>query len=160
MARRVFFSFHYEDIWRVNVIRNAHIVEGCTAAGFQDASIWEEAKKKGDAAIKRLIDAGLNGTSVTAVLIGPHTSTREYVAYEIEKSVECGNGLLGVYIHNIKDKEGRTTYQGSAPNALVKAGAKLYTWDREKFGTWIEDAYNDAQRKKQEADALAKRLSW
>jgi hypothetical protein len=160
MARRVFFSFHYEDIWRVNVIRNAHIVEGCTAAGFQDASIWEEAKKKGDAAIKRLIDSGLNGTSVTAVLIGPHTSTREYVAYEIEKSVECGNGLLGVYIHNIKDKEGRNTYQGSAPNALVKAGAKLYTWDREKFGTWIEDAYNDAQRKKQEAAALAKRLSW
>ena len=160
MARKVFFSFHYEDIWRVNVIRNAHIVEGCTSAGFQDASMWEEAKKKGDAAIKKLIDSGLNGTSVTVVLIGARTASREYVTYEIEQSVERGNGLLGVYIHNIKDKDGKTTYQGSAPNALVQAGAKLYTWDREKFGTWIEDAYNEAKRKKEEAAALAKRRSW
>jgi MTH538 TIR-like domain (DUF1863) len=148
MARRVFFSFNYEDIFRVNVVRKAHIVEGCAAAGFQDASMWEEAKKKGDAAVKKLIDAGLSGTSVTVVLIGSHTATRKYVTYEIEKSIERGNGLLGVYIHNITGLDGKTISQGSAPSALVQAGARLYTWDRELFGSWVEDAYNDAQRKK------------
>lgn len=156
MARRVFFGFHYEDIFRVNVVRNAHIVEGCAAAGFQDASMWEEAKKKGEAAIHKLIDAGLNGTSVTVVLIGVHTATRKYVAYEIEKSIERGNGLLGMYINNITGIDGKTAYQGLAPTALVQAGAKLYTWDRERFGSWVEDAYNDAQRKKEQA----KRFSW
>lgn len=49
MAHKVFFSFHYErDIWRTNVVRNSGVVEGSAAAGFHDASLWEEAKKKGD----------------------------------------------------------------------------------------------------------------
>jgi hypothetical protein len=66
MARRVFFSFHYQnDVWRANQVRNSHIVDGTAAAGFQDGSLWEEAKKKGDAAIKKLIDDGLSGTTVT-----------------------------------------------------------------------------------------------
>jgi hypothetical protein len=65
MARRVFFSFHYQrDIWRVNQIRSIPNVTGCASAGFQDASIWEDAKKKGDAAIKALINKGLENTSV------------------------------------------------------------------------------------------------
>lgn len=47
MARRTFFSFHYQrDIWRVNQIRNISNITGYSAAGFQDASLWEEAKKK------------------------------------------------------------------------------------------------------------------
>src|SRR5713226_653420 len=97
MARKVFFSFHYQrDIWRVNQIRNSHVVEGCAAAGFQDASLWEDAKRKGDQAVCALIDRGLEGTSVTTVLIGSETASRRYVDYEIRKSIECGNGLLGV----------------------------------------------------------------
>ena len=49
MARRAFFSFHYQrDIWRVNQVRNIPNVTGCAAAGFQDASLWEEAKRKGE----------------------------------------------------------------------------------------------------------------
>src|SRR4051812_33175697 len=102
MARKVFFSFHYQrDLWRVNVVRNSTVVEGKAAVGFSDASLWEEAKKKGDAAIKKLIDDGLNGTSATVVLIGAETANRKYVTYEIEKSLEKGNLLIGVRIHNI-----------------------------------------------------------
>ena len=33
-------------------------VIGCASSGFQDASLWEETKKKGDTAIKKLIDEG------------------------------------------------------------------------------------------------------
>src|SRR5271155_2265412 len=102
MTRRVFFSFHYErDIWRTNVVRNSGVVEGTAAAGFHDASLWEEAKKKGDAEVKRLIDKALFGTSVTVVLIGSQTANRKYVGYEIEKSIAVGNGLLGVRIHQM-----------------------------------------------------------
>jgi MTH538 TIR-like domain (DUF1863) len=47
MARRVFFSFHYErDIWRASIVRNSWVTKpDRQAAGFFDASIWEEAKK-------------------------------------------------------------------------------------------------------------------
>ena len=69
MARKVFFSFHYQrDLWRVNVVRNSGLIEGVAAAGFHDASLWEETKKKGDDAVRRLIDSGLSGTTVTVVL--------------------------------------------------------------------------------------------
>ena len=145
MARKVFFSFHYQrDLWRVNVVRNSTVVEGAAAAGFHDASLWEEAKKKGDAAIKALIDSGLNGTSVTVVLIGAETSTRKYVTYEIEKSIERGNGLLGIRINNIKDKDGRIDSLGVTPSALAAAGAPIYTYEYGKVGGWVEDAYKKA----------------
>jgi hypothetical protein len=145
MARKVFFSFHYErDIWRTNVVRNSGVVDGSSAAGFLDASLWEAAKRKGDAAVKRLIDAGLVGTSVTAVLIGAETASRTFVDYEIEKSIARGNGLVGIYISAIKDQSGAMDTQGVAPLRLITAGAPCYYWDRTRFGEWVEAAYKKA----------------
>ena len=145
MARKVFFSFHYErDLWRVNVVRNSGIIEGVSAAGFRDQSLWEETKRQGDQAVKKLIDDGLSGTSVTVVLIGAETAARKYVSYEIEKSISRGNGLLGVRIHNIKDREGRTDPPGPIPAALAKVGAATYVWEYGKLGAWVETAYKVA----------------
>jgi hypothetical protein len=146
MARRTFFSFHYQrDIWRANVVRKSGVVIGQAAAGFQDASLWEEAKKKGDAAIKKMIDDALKGTTVTVVLIGAKTAGRKYINYEIEKSIERGNGIIGVHIHNIKDQDQETDVKGDVPFKLKKGGYKIHTWanDSEKFAKWIEDAYNE-----------------
>jgi hypothetical protein len=99
-GRRVYFSFHYDnDIWRASNVRNSARFDAVARASWSDASIWEEAKRKGDDAIRRLIDNGLKNTSVTAVLIGEETASRRWVNYEIEKSIKRGNGLLGVRIH-------------------------------------------------------------
>jgi hypothetical protein len=129
----------------VNQIRNSHIVEGTAAAGFQDASLWEEARKKGDRAIKALVDENLKGTSVTVVLIGSETSERPYVDYEIEKSAEVGNGLLGIYVHNLKDQHGRMSTKGAVPAGLLKRQVPVYEWDRERFGQWVEVAAQKSQ---------------
>src|SRR5262245_42521709 len=103
MARRVYFAFHFEeDIWRVNQVRNSNVVAGPDRAGFYDHSEYLEAKKKGDAAIARVIDAKLKGTSVTGVLIGRYTSSRPWVNYEIKQSIRQHNGLLGILIHKVK----------------------------------------------------------
>src|SRR5215813_12253509 len=76
-GRRVFFSFHYEqDVWRASNVRNAGKVDATSAAGWADASIWEEAKLKGRSELERLINAALRGTSVTAVLVGAETASR------------------------------------------------------------------------------------
>jgi len=66
---------------------------------------------------------------------------------EIEKSVACGNGLLGVRINNIKDQNGRTDSLGAVPGALTKAGAPVYTWEYGKLGEWVEKAYQAARRR-------------
>ncbi|MGH7856257.1 MAG: TIR domain-containing protein [Candidatus Binatia bacterium] len=78
MARRVFFSFHYErDNWRAGQVRNSWVTKpDRESAGFWDAAAWEEVKKRGDDAIKRWIRDQMAGSSVTAVLIGRDTSTR------------------------------------------------------------------------------------
>lgn len=108
MARKVYFSFHYQnDIWRVNQVRNHKITkEDIEEAGFYDGSLWEEAKKKGDLEIKRMINAGLKGASVNVVLIGSQTYSRRWVRYEIVKSFVEGKGQFGIYIHKNKDQNG------------------------------------------------------
>ena len=142
MARRVFFSFHYQrDIWRVNQIRNIGEIVGASAAGFHDASLWEEAKKKGDAAIKAMIDEGLENTTVTVVCIGGATAGRKYINYEINQSLARGNGLLGIQIHELKDKNGNTDTVGTTPSLLISAGAPVYKYaSHDKLKLRIEEA--------------------
>ncbi len=146
--RRVFFSFHYQrDVWRANVVRNSGVVIGQAAAGFTDASLWEKAKKQGDAAVKKMIDDALVNTSVTVVLLGAKTAGRKFINYEIDKSIERNNGILGIHIHNIKDQNGDTDDKGDIPYKLIKGNYKVYTWpfDSEKFAKWVEDAYQAAR---------------
>lgn len=146
MARRVFFSFHYQrDIWRVNQIRNIPKITGAAAAGFQDGSIWEETKKKGDAAIKKLIDSGLKNTSVTVVCIGAKTAGRKYINYEIEKSIERGNGIVGIQIHHLEDNDGKTDSPGKTPYKLTANNYKVFKYvNHEKLAKRVEDAAEDA----------------
>jgi len=117
MTRSVFFSFHYQrDIFRVNVVRNHFLTkQGYISAGYWDHSLWEKFKRDGDLALKRLINKGLENTSVTVVLIGAATANRKWVDYEIEKSYERGNAMLGIYIHNIPSINGFRDSKGLNP---------------------------------------------
>ena len=143
MARRVFFSFHFErDIFRVNQVRNSNVVAGADRAGFYDHSEYNEAKKKGDDEIKRLIRAKLEGTSVTIVLIGNETASRPFVQYEIEQSIARKNGLIGLYIHHLKDQDGNTDTRGTKPTVAWNVEFPAYDWDKDldKFRREIEAA--------------------
>ena len=145
MARRVYFTFHYRDVasFRANVVRKSWVTKpDREEAGFFDASLWEEAKKKGGEAIERMINKALKGTSVTVVLIGAETSSRKWVKYEIKKSHERGNGILGVYIHNIKDKDGRTDKKGDDhfdEIAKDENGNSVYFWQLYPAYDWVDD---------------------
>ena len=138
MARNTYFAFHYDDIWRVNHVRHHHLCRGgYKIAGYFDASLWEESQRKGDAAIKRMIDNALSGTSVTAVLIGADTSTRTYVNYEIQQSIARGNGLIGIYINNCQDQFNRTSSRGRNPldSHLVKIAGPLTPYTQQSYST-------------------------
>ena len=141
MARRVFFSFDYNYVWKVNQVRNVHNVIGTAAAGFQDASIWEEAKKKGDKVIKKMIDDALVNTSVTVVLVNYGTAVRKYINYEIDQSLARGNGLVAVQIHHLKDENGKTGSPGAIPSQIEENGYKAYKYSNPTdLATWIEEA--------------------
>ena len=144
MARRVFFSFKYEDVSRAMVVRNSWVTQGKEAAGFVDAADFEKVKRQGDQAIKNWIDNQLVGTSVTVVLVGEKTCASRWVKYEIQKSIERGNGLLGIDISKIKDLRGDTSNRcGQIPQNY-----DFYLWHNEdgchKMGEWIEKAARNA----------------
>lgn len=157
MARKAFFSFHYKnDVWRANVVRNSWVTKpDRETAGFVDSADFEEIKKKGDQAVKDWIDDQLKGTSVTVVLIGSETSTRPYVKYELTQSYAKGNGMLGIYIHGIKDQNGNTSAKGSnqfgeigkdsnGKAVFFSVNYTTYDWVNDdghnKLGAWIEAA--------------------
>lgn len=159
MARKVFFSFHFDrDSRRVAQVRNAHVIGYYEKPPFLNAADWESVKKKGDAAIKKWIDDNLFGSSVTIVLIGAETYTRPWVKYEIEESYKKGNGLLGITLHNINDPLTGKDYSGQNPFVNVKDykgtplsySVPVYDWinenGRDNIGTWIENAAKRAGR--------------
>ncbi len=146
MARRTFFSFHYErDVQRASVVRKSSQLKASITADWIEASIWESAKITGPSAVQKLIDDALKGTTVTAVLIGAKTSSRRWVQYEIDQSIARGNGLIGIYIHRIKDFNGNTDVKGTNP---LPFGYDTYDWIGDdgynNLGTWVDSAYDDA----------------
>lgn len=140
MARRVFFSFEYGDVFRVNVVRNSDVTKGIDKAGYIDAAAYEEVKKKGDAAIQAWIDGELKNTTVTIVLVGADTCSSKWVKYEVDQSIARGNGLLGINISQINGIDQKTTTLcGQIPK-----GYPFYNWYGDKgyenLGTWVEAA--------------------
>lgn len=141
MARRVFFSFHYKHVWKVNQIRSMPNIIGTSAAGFQDASLWEEAKRKGDSEIKRMIDNALLNTSVTVVCITYGASNRKYIDYEIDKSLARGNGIVAVQIHHLRDQYGQVGEPGAIPSKITSKGFRAYKYTtKEALAQWIDEA--------------------
>lgn len=160
MARKVFFSFHYADVWRVMQIRNCWVVRGeKEATGFVDKADFEKVERQGAKAITNWIDDQLTGTSTTIVLIGQETASRPYVRYEILQSYNRGNGLLGIRIHNMKDEKGESQwFGGSNPFDAVeveggifgntalsnKLAIPIYDWatddGRKNIASWIDRA--------------------
>jgi MTH538 TIR-like domain (DUF1863) len=155
VARKIFFSFHYErDAWRAGQVRNCNVVSSEDQYGFIDAADWESLKKEGDAAVERWIDDQLKNTSVSAALIGAETASREWVQHEILKSWNRGNGIVGIRIHNIKDQDQKTDVAGRNPlegfklqdGTLLSSVCKTYDWvsddGRKNIGAWADEAAN------------------
>ncbi len=123
--RWVFYSFHYDDVNRVNVVRQSGKIRPtdkmrCRTA--RDRSIWENAKRTGELALKRLINKGMIGSSVTCVLAGTYTWSREWVRYEIARSLIVGNGLLTVYIDQVRCMNTGLARRGQNPLDYMAIG--------------------------------------
>ena len=117
-TRRVFYSFNYElDAWRTSQVRNIGVVEGNKPVTDND---WEKVKQGGDEAIEEWIKTQLNNRTCTVVLVGSATADRQWIDYEIIESWNSKKGVVGIYIHGLKDKDGKTTTKGNNPFDSIK----------------------------------------
>jgi hypothetical protein len=142
--RNTFFSFHFDDSFRVNQVRKSGLIRpkriGRVPAWWRDSSIYEKSKRTDDAALRRLILNGLFATSVTCVLAGEQTWAREWVRFEIASSVQRGNALLTVFIHNLQCPN--TGFGNPGPNPLDYMGVfiaddgKAYLAQQDAWGDW------------------------
>lgn len=120
MARKVFFSFHYNpDNWRASQVRNIGKVEGNAPASDND---WETVTKGGDAAIKKWIDDQMHGRSCVVVLVGANTAGRKWIEYEFKKAWEDRKGLVGIHVNKLKDRSRNTSAKGANPFTGFKVG--------------------------------------
>ena len=156
--RRVFYSFDYkEDNWRTMTVRNIGATEDDRLATPNE---WEAVKRSGDMAVKRWIADQINGRSCTVVLVGTKTADRKWINYEISESWNDGMGVVGIYIHGLKDSDGGISAKGKNPFDFIdygQTGKKLssivkcydplepnsqgcYNWIRTHLAAAIEEA--------------------
>lgn len=158
MARRVFYSFHYNpDCSRAAQIRNMGVIEGNVPASDND---WEAIKKGGNSAIQKWIDGQLKGKSCAVILIGANTAGRKWIKYEIETAWNTSKGVVGIYVHGLKGLDGKQSSQGRNPfenftmkkdskklSSIVKAykppyfdSKQVYAHIKDNLADWIDEA--------------------
>ena len=119
---------------------------------------WEEITSGGDKAIREWINEQMQGKSCAIVLIGANTASRKWIKYEIKKAWDDGKGVLGIYIHNLKNKDGEQSSKGRNPfedftvgdekiSKIVNAydppySTSTYVYDhiKENLEDWVEEA--------------------
>lgn len=158
MARKCFFSFHYEpDNWRVSKIRNIGAIEGNQPAKDND---WETVTGGGDKKIEEWIDKQMEGRTCTIILAGSKTANRKWINYEIVQSWNKGKGVLVIFIHNITDRLDKQSSKGANPLYYVTHGTSkktlstiaksydpphtdskdVYNYIAKNIDSWIEEA--------------------
>lgn len=120
MTRKCFYSFHYKpDSVRASQVRNIGVIEGNQPVSDND---WETVTKGGDDAIKKWIAEQMKGKTCTIVLVGSNTANRKWINYEVVKAWDDGLGVVGIYIHGLKNFEGQTSQQGANPFDYINYG--------------------------------------
>jgi hypothetical protein len=143
MPRRVFFAFDYQDFvdQRADVVRQQWQAQtGLGAVGFYDRPAWEDARRAGDTAMRRLVDAGLARTAVTCVLVGSETYADRAVRYALMKSFRRGSDLLALHVNHIRDRD--DAIKPTGPNPLAYLGVS-YSENGQTAALWelIEDEW-------------------
>lgn len=148
--RQVFYSFHYKpDCWRASTVRSIGAIEGNRPAPDND---WETIIGGGEEAIKRWINEQMKYRSCTVVLVGNKTANRKWINYEIVKSWKEGMGVVGIYIHGLKNNDGYISEKGENPFDHISYGDKKLSA--------IVKCYNPAgENSKERYDWISKYIS-
>lgn len=141
-TRRVFLSLSYDDRQQARGVdlmpKNPN-----TDVDFVGRHLLNPVDSTNDSYIKRQVEDQMHGTSVTAVLLGNNTHNSEWVKWEIEKSLERGNGILAI---RLKDQDAPLPADSPVREALEEAGAEIIDWEPDEMNDAIERAFQQARR--------------
>lgn len=120
MARHVFLSFVEEDLTQVNLFRGQARNRN-SALVFDDYSVRVPYNSSNAAYIRSQIATKIRSASVTICLIGTTTHRSNWVDWEIEKSYELGNKVIGIKLSSVLTSQ--------SPPALSRHAARVLAWD-------------------------------
>ena len=126
-VKRSFISFHVEDEAQVDLLRH-QAKDDRFDLEFTDYSV----KEPFDEAWKTQCTERIRQSSVTIVMIGKDTHSREAVLWEINKSYELGKPVIGVRIY--KDEN------HTIPEQMRQNGAKIVNWKMDEIQQAIDEA--------------------
>jgi Thoeris protein ThsB, TIR-like domain len=137
MGRRIFISFAHEDKQQA---QGFALLQWNPNVNFEFVGrhLISPVESTDETYIRSKVREKMDGTSVTVVLIGPHTAESEWVDFEIRESLERGNAVIGI---RLKGAEG-----AAVPQALKDEGCRVINWEPEKFSDEIERAALIARR--------------
>ena len=93
----VFLSYHYQSDHKI-AKEITNLVNKDRTNMF--TVVQEKTKRKNPESIKKWVDENIKKTKFTILLISQETLKREYVSYEIDKSIEHGNTIIPILIDN------------------------------------------------------------
>jgi hypothetical protein len=100
------------------------------------------------------------GRSCTVVLVGTHTANRKWINYEIVKSWDNNMGVVGIYVHGLKNMDNKLAAKGRNPfdyiihgptnqnlssfvkcyNPVGKNSYERYAWIEKHIANAVEEA--------------------
>ncbi|MBI2839274.1 MAG: TIR domain-containing protein [Acidobacteria bacterium] len=129
--RRIFVSFDHDDTDQVNgFLGLRNITDGFEF--FNHKLDHRVSSNDVDYVCRVIRDEYINPASVTVVLIGNRTAQSDWVRWEVQESLKQGKGILGIRLPGTN---------GQVPDGIPQNAVGV--WNPEKFGKWIEWAYQN-----------------
>lgn len=130
-TRRVFISYEGSDRKKAKGFRLLRWNKNVDME-FHDRHLLDPVDSTNDKYIRNCINDQLKGTSVTVVLVGENTKDSGWVDYEIERSLDKGNGIVAVKLPDVDDDK--------VPDKIKENGGEVVEWNPHEFGDAIERA--------------------
>jgi hypothetical protein len=132
-TKNVFISHYHEDEENIEKLKDL-----LSAKGYQikNSSISRSRPNfaKNPEYVKRLLRMRIHWAGTFICLIGPKTSTREWVDWEVEQASKKGKRIVGVFINGASSSE--------IPENLKKYRNALVCWKADKIIGAIEGEIN------------------
>lgn len=128
--RRVFASFHAEDLPQVRGLR-LMLRNPSVGLDFYDGSVRATIGSEDSGYVRQVIREKIRTCSVAVCLIGNGTAWRDWVDWELRTALEMGKGICGI---RLKGSRGR------APDILRERRAPVARWDLNEMVAAIECA--------------------
>jgi hypothetical protein len=112
MSRLAYFAFDFDDLMRVNNVRQSGKIGPRThqgSRGFKDRSVWEKSSARTKTGLKMFMQRAVKGSGLVCVLIGTDTWKSFWVRYEIALAVIGERGLLAVDLNSLRHHDRQVT---------------------------------------------------